>query len=114
LSYVSSVGAYTSAAAITPARPNPDYVAARHADKAAQPDQQRANFGPATQVTLSPAAQAYLQGQKTDPAQKAEAKAAQESQNADAEARAKAEKAAAARKAEEAQHADQTKPTSLG
>ncbi|HVZ29552.1 MAG TPA: hypothetical protein VG839_04105 [Asticcacaulis sp.] len=116
MSYVSSVGAYAGSSAIVSVRPNPDYAVAREAAKQAKPAQAEQHaHGPATKVTLSPEALAYLQGQKTDHADKAgQAKAAQESQSADADAKAKAEKAAAARKAEEAHHAAQAKANAQG
>ncbi len=122
MSYVSSIGAYSAAAAIAPVRPNPDYAVAREAAKVAPPEQP-AGFGPAARVTLSPEAQAYLQSQKTGQAQDADqtkadqtkadqAKAEEARKAQEAEAQAKAEKAAAARKADDAQRAEAEKTSS--
>lgn len=117
MSYVSSIGAYSAASAITPVRPNPDYAVAREAGKAAPPEAP-ANFGPAARVTLSPEAQAYLQSQEADRTQDSDQKAEQikadqlkadqaraaEAKKAQAdEDQARAEKAEAARKAYSAQ-----------
>ena len=50
MSYVSSVGAYSAAAAISPVRPNPDYAVARQSEQA-RSDPPPASFGPAARVT---------------------------------------------------------------
>jgi hypothetical protein len=123
VSYVSSVGAYSAAAAISPVRPNPDYAVARQSEQA-RSDPPPASFGPAARVTLSPEAQAYLQSQKADQAQKTDqksnqaqadqAKAAEAKKTEEAEAQAKAEKAAAARKADEEKRAEQADKPALG
>lgn len=128
MSYVSSVGAYSAAAAISPVRPNPDYAVARQSEQA-RSDPPPAGFGPAARVTLSPEAQAYLQSQKADQTQKTDqkteqaqadkakadqAKAAEAKKAEEAEAQAKAEKAAAARKADEEKRAEQADKPALG